>query len=57
MDLIYDEKTGTWGAKKEPFITIEVQTEEDYELLKKAIKFYNEHHCKCGQALDWSDTE
>ena len=19
--------------------------------------FPNEHHCKCGQALDWSDTE
>lgn len=43
MNLIYDEKTGTWGTKKEPFITIEIQTEEDYEFLKKAIKFYREH--------------
>lgn len=43
IELIYDEKAGTWGVKKEPFITIEVQTEEDYEFLKKAIEFYKEH--------------
>lgn len=43
MNLIYDEKTGTWGTKKEPFITIEVQTQEDYEFLKKAVEFYKEH--------------
>ena len=47
MDLIYDEKTGTWGAKEEPLSTIEIQTEEDYEFLKKAIKFYKEY-LKCG---------
>ena len=48
MDFIYNEETGTWDAKKEPFITIEVQTEEDYEFLKKAIEFYKEHLKGCA---------
>lgn len=43
MELIYDEKTDTMYVKKEPFATIEVQTEEDYEFLEKAIEFYKEH--------------
>lgn len=43
MDLVYDEKTGTWDAKKEPYITIEVETKEDYEFIQNAIKFYKEY--------------
>ena len=34
MDLVYDEKTGTWDEKKEPYITIEVET-------KKACNYCN----------------
>lgn len=38
MILRYDESTGTWGIKKEPYITIEVETEEDFKELQEAIK-------------------
>ena len=33
FDIVYDKKTGTWVEKKEPYITIEVETEEDYKVL------------------------
>lgn len=41
FELIYDEKTGTWGEKKEPYITIYVATEEDYEILKDRLEKQN----------------
>ena len=33
FEIVYDKQTGTWVEKKEPFITIEVETEEDYKVL------------------------
>lgn len=33
FDIVYDEQTGTWGEKKEPYMTIEVATENDYKFL------------------------
>ena len=33
FNIVYDKKTGTWEEKKEPYITIEVETEEDYKVL------------------------
>ena len=33
FEIVYDEQTGTWGEKKEPYITKEVETEEDYNVL------------------------
>ena len=41
FELIYDEKTGTWGEKKEPYITIEVETEEDYKVLLERLEKQN----------------
>lgn len=38
FDIIYDEKTGTWVEKKEPYITIEVETEEDYKFLVERLE-------------------
>lgn len=35
--FVYDEDTDSWKEKKEPYITIEIETEEDYEYLKKVI--------------------
>ena len=35
--FVYDEDTGSWKETKEPYITIEIETEEDYEYLKKVI--------------------
>lgn len=36
----YDAETGTWKEKKEPYCTIEIETEEDFEILQTAIKEY-----------------
>lgn len=41
FELIYDEKTGTWGEKKEPYITIEVESEEDYKVLLEMFEKQN----------------
>lgn len=35
--LVYDEKTGTWGKKKEPYTTIEVETEKDFKHLVERL--------------------
>lgn len=39
--LDYDKKNGTWKEKKEPYITIYVATEEDYEILKDRLEKQN----------------
>ena len=44
MDIYYDEEAGMWDAKKEPYMCIEVATEEDYELFKKMVAYWHEHH-------------
>ena len=41
IDLIYNEETGVWEAKKEPYTMIEVASKEDFEHLKTAIAFYD----------------
>lgn len=41
IDLIYNEETGVWEAKKEPYTMIEVASKEDFEYLQKAIAFYD----------------
>ena len=35
--LRFDESTGTWKEHKEPYITIEVETEEDFNYIKAAV--------------------
>lgn len=44
MDIYYDEETGMWDAEKEPYTCIEFATEEDYELFKKMVAYWEEHH-------------
>lgn len=44
--LKYDEESGTWSEAKEPYITIDFDTKEDYDLFMEMIKFWNEHHPK-----------
>ena len=29
MEIVYDESTGTWSEREEPYTTLDVQTEED----------------------------
>jgi hypothetical protein len=43
MELVYNEETQEWQQKPEPFITIEVETEEDFEFIGNAIAFYKKH--------------
>ena len=59
MELVYDDKTGTWGEAPEVYGTIECATKEDYECAKKAIKGYKEleskHWDECRQIAHYDD--
>ena len=59
MELVYDDKTGTWGEAPEVYGTIECATKEDYEYAKKAIKGYKEleakHWDECRQIAHYDD--
>ncbi len=39
LTIRYNEKTGLW-EKHEPFITIDVMTEEEFNLIKAAVEHY-----------------
>lgn len=43
FEMVYNEETKAWEQKQEPFITIEVETEEDFEFIGNAIAFYKNH--------------
>ena len=63
--LAYDEESGTWGMKKEPYATIEVETEKDFNDLQDAVKkaqpakpSYEEgrgYFCECGRLVTGCD--
>lgn len=59
MELIFDNKTGTWGEAPEVYGTIECATKEDYEYAKKAIKGYKEleakHWDECRQIAHYDN--
>lgn len=41
MEIVYDESTGTWGEYEEPYTTLEVQTEEDWNKLEFMINNFS----------------
>ena len=43
LELVYNEETQEWEQKTEPFITIECETEEDFEFIGTAVAFYKKH--------------
>jgi hypothetical protein len=43
LELVYNEETQEWEEKPEPFITIECETEEDFEFIGTAVAFYKKH--------------
>lgn len=45
MDLIFNEKTQMWEEKKEPFATIEVETEKDFNRIKELWEADREGRC------------
>ena len=44
MELVYNEQTGMWEERKEPYCTLEFATEEDWNFFLKMRDFWNEHH-------------
>ncbi len=38
MDLIFNESTQKWEERKEPFATIEIKTEEDFNRLQELVE-------------------
>lgn len=55
LELVFNETTQMWEERTEPFITIEIETEEDYEFLKTAVEYYGnrENHAETDKALEW----
>lgn len=45
MDLIFNEKTQMWEERKEPFATIEVETEKDFNRIKELWEADREGRC------------
>ena len=37
MDIVFDEESGMWDLKKEPYAIIEVATEDNMRLIEIAI--------------------
>jgi hypothetical protein len=44
ISLAFDNETGTWAIKKEPFAVVEFETEEDYNLFLEMVRFYKQNH-------------
>lgn len=51
MDIYYDEKIGAWDVKKEPYICLEIATKEEYDLYKKMVAYWHEHHDAEGNEI------
>lgn len=45
MDLIFNEKNQMWEERKEPFATIEVETEKDFNRIKELWEADQEGRC------------
>ena len=43
FDIVYNKELGCWEEKKEPYTTIEIATEKDFELLKQK-QFYDKNY-------------
>ena len=44
FDIVYNKELGCWEEKKEPYTTIEIATEKDFELLKQKLQFYDKNY-------------
>lgn len=41
MEIVYDKSTGTWSEREEPYTTLDVQTEEDWNKLEFMINNFS----------------
>lgn len=59
MELIFDDKTGTWGEAPEVYGTIKCPTKEDYEYALNAIKSHKQledkHWDECRQIAHYDN--
>lgn len=39
MELQFDSETGMWGARKDPFVTLEIMTEEEFDRLEAMVEY------------------
>lgn len=42
--VLAQNKDGTWRIKPEPYLTLEIETEEVWKKLQEIIRFWNENH-------------
>lgn len=58
LELVFNEESGVWEERPEPYIRVEIETEEDFEHLKAAIEFYKnrdkyEEVVRCKDCKKW----
>ena len=44
MEFVYNEKTKMWEERKEPFAVLEIETEEDFNMIQKAVEQYKKQN-------------
>ena len=49
FEIVYDEETGYWTEREKSYMTIEIPTKGDYELLMEKIDFYDKNHDRIEQ--------
>ena len=45
MELVFNESTQKWEERKQPFATIEVETEEDFNRLRELVEADRDVRC------------
>lgn len=50
FEIRYNEKTGLWEEVKEPYMILEIQTEEDFNYIQSALEL------KKNEGEQWKDT-
>ncbi len=43
LSIVYNEETGLWEEKPEPFAVVEYLTEEDFKFVEAAVEHYKKH--------------
>ena len=44
IKLYYNETTGAFEQREEPYAVVEFQTKEDFDLFNEMVRFYQENH-------------
>ena len=44
IKMYYNETTGAFEQREEPYAVVEFQTKEDFDLFNEMVRFYQENH-------------